>query len=66
MEQKAYTFDVPTLKKILKGFLITAGAAGLTYLLEYATTLDFGVYTPVVMVLLAAAINAVREYVRGQ
>lgn len=65
MEQKAFSFDVVTLKKILKGFLITAGAAGLTYLLDYVSTVDFGVYTPLVMTLCAAGINAIREYVRG-
>ncbi len=64
--QKAFSFDKVTIGKIIRGTLIAGGGAALTYLLQALMTVDFGQYTPVVVMLLSVALNAVREFIKGE
>jgi hypothetical protein len=63
--QTAFSFDKDTLTKIGKGFLIGLGGAFLTYATEFVASVDFGGWTPLVVMFAAGLINAGREYVKG-
>lgn len=52
--------------KILKGALIAAGGAVLTYLADQIPGLDLGSYTLVVSTIASALINAAREWLKAQ
>ena len=52
------------LIKTAKGALIAGGGVALTYFLQIAGSLDFGVYSALAAGLAAALINAVKEWVR--
>lgn len=65
MEQKAYSFDLTTLKKIGKGALIAVGGAAMVALLQYISGLDFGNNSAIVGAVCAILINVVREYIKG-
>lgn len=54
------------LKKIIKGAVIAAAGAALTYLSQWASQTDFGVWTPAVVAGLSIAVNAVRKLTQGQ
>ena len=58
-------FDQETLIKVGKGALIAGGGALVVYLLTWATTLDFGELTPVVVAIAGIVINAIKEYKKG-
>lgn len=47
-------------KKVVRGTLIAAGGAALTYLGEWVLTVDFGTWTPVVTALSSVLINAAK------
>jgi hypothetical protein len=64
--QQSFTFDAETLIKISKGAVIAGLGAGLIFLLQGVAGMDFGVYTPIAVALSSIAINAIREYIRGQ
>lgn len=68
MEQKQYAFslDSVTVKKIFRGAMIAGGGALCVYLLQVAAQMDFGDATPIVGAFCSVAINAVREYMKGQ
>lgn len=59
-----FTFTKENLQKVGKGILISAGAAVLTYLAQFISSTDFGVYTPVVVALGGILINAAREFIK--
>jgi len=59
-----FTFTKENGKKILKGILISGGAAILTYLAQFISSTDFGVYTPLVAALGGILINAGREFLK--
>jgi len=59
-----FTFTKENGKKILKGILISGGAAILTYLAQFISSTDFGVYTPLVVALGGILINALREFIK--
>ena len=65
-EQVAYSFDKESLKKIGKGMAIAIGGAVITYLAETIPSIDFGVYTPLVVALSAILINSAKEYLAGK
>lgn len=48
-------------KKLGKGILIAAGGAAVTYLSQWASETDFGVYTPIVTAAAAFAVNFIRK-----
>jgi hypothetical protein len=64
--QVARQFDRETLLKIGRGSLIAGGGALLVYLLQWLTTLDFGLATPMVVALASILVNSVREYMKGE
>lgn len=64
--QEAFTFDKETMKKILKGALIAVSGALLTYIAQYVSSTDFGVYTPLVVSVSSILINAGKEFIKGK
>jgi len=64
-KQVAQSFDQKSLKKIGKGAIIAGGGAVLTYILQYLSAMDFGIFTPLVVALCGIAINATKEYFSG-
>jgi len=48
-------------KSILKGTLVAAVGAGLTYLAQTVGGLDFGTATPAVVAVLSVAVNYLRK-----
>ena len=65
MTQVAQSFDRKTVSKILKGAIIAAGSALLTYLLQAVSAIDFGAFTPIIVMLSGIAINTTKEYFSG-
>jgi hypothetical protein len=65
-EQVALTFDPVTKGKISKGAAISIGAGTLTYLIQLISGMDYGVYTPMIVVICGIAINTLKEYVTGK
>lgn len=64
--QKSFSFDKETVIKIFKGAAIAASGAVLTYLAQYVSSADFGVYTPVVVAVSSIIINAGKEFIKGK
>ena len=60
------SFDNQTVKKIIRGALITGAGAILTYLASALSEVDFGAYTPIVMLVMAVLVNTVREFRKGE
>jgi len=52
--------------KVLKGALIAGGGVIATYLLEAASKMDFGEWTPVIAGLCAISINFIRQVIRKE
>jgi hypothetical protein len=48
--------------KILNGFIIALIGAGLTFLVDLIPSVNFGVYTPVVVAIFSTFANAVRKW----
>lgn len=44
-------------KKVLKGFIISAAAAGLTYLAQFLSGQNFGEWTPVIVAVAGTLTN---------
>jgi len=65
-EQVALTFDPVTKGKISKGAAISIGAGTLTYLIQSISGMDYGVYTPMIVIICGIAINTLKEYVTGK
>ena len=67
MNQKAFTFDKVTLKKIAKGALISATAAAGIAVCQYVGALDIS--NPVLAALIVWAVptltNTIREWAKG-
>ena len=67
MEQIKNSFDQETLKKIGKGALIAGTGAAALYILDALGAIDFGsALTPVIAALIPIAVNAIKEYLKGQ
>jgi uncharacterized Tic20 family protein len=64
MEQSRDSFDKETIRKIIKGAVIAMVVALLTYLVDVFSVLELG-YAPIVVWVLQAGLNAVREYRKG-
>ena len=64
--QKSFSFDKETVIKIFKGAAIAASGAVLTYLAQYVSSADFGVYTPVIVAVSSIIINAGKEFIKGK
>ena len=50
--------------KIGKGLLIAMAGAGLTYLAEVIPNIDFGEFTPLMVVAFSVLVNAIRKYLQ--
>jgi hypothetical protein len=59
-----YKLDKENLVKIAKGAGIAIGGALITYLAELLPSVDFGVYTPLVVALGGVLINAARQFIK--
>ena len=59
-----FTLTKENLIKIAKGAGIAVGGALLTYLAQFISSTDFGIYTPVVVALGGILINAAREWLK--
>lgn len=57
-----FTLNKKDFQKIGIGILVAMGGAVATYLLDVIPTIDFGVYTPVVVALNSVIVNAIRKY----
>ena len=58
-----FKMDTKGWIKVGKGALIAAGGAGLTYLAQNITGIDFGQMTPVIVSVASIVINAVRKWI---
>ena len=65
MKQRKNTFDYVTLKKTLKGALIAGGGVCATYILQEASSADFGAYSALVAGVCSILINLIKEYHSG-
>lgn len=67
MEQSApLTLNALDRKKIGKWALIALVWALLTYLVQLIPTIDFGVYTPMVVAGMSILVNFVNKWIAGQ
>jgi len=65
-ESKKFTLNKNDLKSLFVGLLITLAGAALTFLAENLGDVDFGVYTPFVVPVLALLINTGRKFLLGR
>ena len=59
------SFDKKTIQKMGKGAIIAGSGAILTYFIENIGSVDFGVYTPIVVAALSILVNIFKEYKAG-
>lgn len=59
-----FNFTKENLIKIAKGAGIAVGGALITYLAQFISDTDFGIYTPVVVALGGILINSAREWLK--
>lgn len=62
------SFDNETLKKIGRGMLIAFSGAGVIGLLQFIGTIETNspILTPLIALIVPMAVNAVREYTKGE
>lgn len=65
MVQIKNSFDAVTMRKILRGAIISGGGAAAIYVLQFISTGNFGDMTPLVTSLCSFAINAIYQFQRG-
>ncbi len=63
--QIAKQFDKKSIKKIIKGALISGTGAIALYLLNWIGALDAGTWTPLIGAMVPFLVNAVKEWVKG-
>ena len=63
---KKYKLNSDDSKKILKGALISCGAALMTYGLELLPQIDFGGNTLLIVAIMGPLINAGKKYFEGK
>lgn len=66
IEQKAFSFDLPTLISIGKGAIIALVPVLCLYLLDVLPQFDFGIYTPTITAIGSIILNAIYQYVKGK
>jgi hypothetical protein len=62
---KAFSISKEDLISVAKGLGIAFAGAALTYLTAFITQSNFGVYTPLVVVVWSVAVNFLRKYIPG-
>ena len=65
-EQLKNQFDKATLLKIAKGALIAGTGTIALYLLDWATTLDLGTFTPLLAAIVPIIVNGIKEFMKGE
>jgi len=65
MTQIKGQFGKVELIKVGKGALIAASGAAALYLLGWAGTLDVGIMTPIVALLVPTLVNTIKEWLKG-
>lgn len=63
---KQFTLNNIDWKKIGKGALIAIAGALFTYFESFITTVDFAIYTPLVMAINSILVNVVTKWLQGQ
>lgn len=63
---KKFTLNTLDRKKIGKGALIAVIWVLMTYLADLIPTIDFGVYTPVVVAMFSILANVVNKRIQGK
>ena len=58
-----FSLNLVELRKVGKGLLIALIVASLTYLSEYMSGADFGVYTPVIVAVWSVVTNFVQKFI---
>lgn len=58
-----FTLIGPDLKRIAVGAGVAAVAAFVTFVAEHIQGIDFGTYTPFVMVVVSVIVNAIRKWI---
>jgi hypothetical protein len=58
-----FQFTKEDLFSVGKGLLIAVAGAILTYLTEFITQLDLGVYTPIIVATWSVMVNVIRKYI---
>ena len=62
---KSYSLNGTDLKKIAIGAVVAVAGAGLTYVAQTVSQVDFGSYTPIVVALASILVNTARKYLAG-
>jgi hypothetical protein len=58
-----FSLNLLELRKVGKGLLIALIGAALTYLSEYMSGADFGMYTPVIVAVWSVVTNFVQKFI---
>ena len=66
MTQIRNQFDKKSLIKIGKGALIAGTGAIALYLIDWFSKLDLGTFTPLVAAIVPIAVNAIKEFIKGE
>jgi len=66
MTQVKNQFDINTLVKIGKGAAIAGTATVALYLLDWIGTLDLDAFTPLIAAIIPIAVNAIKEFKKGE
>lgn len=65
MKSQKFTLNKEDFKKVLIGAGIALLGALATYLQDTIPSIDFGVYTPVVVAINSILVNAIRKFIMG-
>lgn len=65
-QSNQFTFNNVDFKKILTGLGIALLGASATYLQDTIPSVDFGVYTPIVVAINSVIVNAIRKFIIGK
>ena len=57
-----YSLNTIDWHKILRGFLVAVGGAGVLYGAQFLLDVDFGAYQPIAVALSSVLINIARKY----
>ena len=66
LQSKKYKLDKKDLAKVGKGALIAIGGGAVVYGLNVLPLIEFGQYTPLVMVLIMPLLNIARKWFAGK
>jgi len=65
-DQKKFSFDRKTIKKIFKGALIAGTGGGALFVLNSLQVVETGPCAPIIASLVPTMINMVKEWMKGQ